>query len=90
MSQLDILKCYQTPPPPRDYVLPSLIAGTVGSIISPGGQGKSMLALQLAHHITGFADLLGLGEYGIGRVVYLSAEDGADILHERLFEIGTA
>jgi RecA-family ATPase len=47
-----------------------------------------MLALMLAHQIAGFIDLLGLGEYPIGRVVYLSAEDGADILHERLYQIG--
>ena len=86
--RLDVLKCYTTEPPPRDYVLPSLITGTVGSIVSPGGQGKSMLALMLAHQIAGFVDLLGLGELPIGRVIYLSAEDGSDILHERLHEIG--
>jgi regulatory protein RepA len=85
---IDILKCYQTEPPPLDFVLPSLLSGTVGSIVSPGGQGKSMLALQLAHHISGFVDMLGLGEYPIGRVVYLSAEDGGNILHHRLYEIG--
>jgi regulatory protein RepA len=86
--RIDVLKCYQTEPPPLDFVLPSLLSGTVGSIVSPGGQGKSMLALMLAHHIAGFCDLLGLGEYPIGQAVYLSAEDGSDILHSRLYEIG--
>lgn len=86
--KIDILNCYETEPPPLDFVLPSLLSGTVGSIISPGGQGKSMLALLLAHHIAGFCDLLELGEYPIGQAVYLSAEDGSTILHHRLHEIG--
>jgi regulatory protein RepA len=86
--KLDVLNCYATEPPALDFVLPSLLSGTVGSIVSPGGQGKSMLALMLAHHIAGFCDLLGLGEYPIGHAVYLSAEDGSTILHHRLHEIG--
>lgn len=86
---IDLIKCYETEPAPLDFVLPSLVSGTVGSIISPGGQGKSMLALMLAHHIAGFCDLLGLGEYPIGRAVYLSGEDGGNILHHRLYAIGS-
>lgn len=85
---IDIIACYSTPPKPRDYVLPGLIPGTVGSIVSPGGQGKSMLALQLAHHVAGGVDMLGLGKLHTGPVSYLSAEDGGDILHERLHAIG--
>src|SRR5437588_12323363 len=86
---IDILKCYQTEPPPRDYVLPGLIPGTVGSIVSPGGQGKSILALILAHLVAGDIDLLDLGIFPTGRVVYLSAEDNEDIIHERLYHIGS-
>src|ERR1700753_3144060 len=85
---IDILHCYSEKPKPRDYVLPSLVHGTTGSIISPGGQGKSMLALLLVHHVACGADLLGLGQFHKGKAVYLSAEDSRDIIHERLYEIG--
>lgn len=88
MKNVDIALCYSTPPKPREYVLPSLLPGTVGSIVSPGGLGKSMLAIELAHCIAGGVDLLGLGPLNGGRVTYLSAEDGNDILHDRLHAIG--
>lgn len=86
---LDLIRCYQTTPKPREYVLPGLIPGTVGSIVSPGGQGKSMLALMLAHHVAGGVDLLNFGRFHTGPTVYLSAEDSEDILHERLHELGS-
>lgn len=86
---IDIMGCYSTSPRPREYVLPGMIPGTAGSIVSPGGQGKSMLALMLAHCVAGKVDFLGLGEQHQGRAVYLSAEDGSDILHERLHAIGS-
>lgn len=85
---VDIMSCYTTKPPVREYVLPGLIAGVAGSIVSPGGQGKSMLSLMLAHCIAGGVDLLGLGQLKSGPVAYLSAEDGGDVLHERLHAIG--
>jgi RecA-family ATPase len=85
---IDILKCYQTEPKPREYILPGLVPATVGSIVSPGGQGKSVLALTLAHLVGGGTDLLNFGTFPTGRVVYLSAEDSEDILHERLYYIG--
>jgi RecA-family ATPase len=86
---IDVLKCYQTEPQSRDYVLPGMTPGTVGSIVSPGGQGKSILALILAHLVAGGVDLLDLGTFPIGKVVYLSAEDNEDIIHERLYHIGS-
>lgn len=86
---IDILRCYQTEPKPRNYILPGLIPGTVGSIVSPGGQGKSVLALMLAHLVAGGVDLLDFGIFPMGRVVYLSAEDNEDIIHERLYHIGS-
>jgi len=86
---IDILHCYETPPKPREYVLPGLLPGTVGSIVAPGGTGKSMLALEFAHYVASGADLTGLGvQQHTGRVTYLSCEDGADILHERLHAMG--
>jgi regulatory protein RepA len=86
---IDIFKCYQTEPKPREYILPGLVPATVGSIVSPGGQGKSILALMLAHLVGGGADLLNFGTFPTGRVVYLSAEDNEDTLHERLYHIGS-
>lgn len=86
---VDILKCYQTEPKPREYILPGLVPATVGSIVSPGGQGKSILALMLAHLVGGGIDLLDFGTFPTGRIVYLSAEDSEDILHERLYHIGS-
>jgi regulatory protein RepA len=85
----DWKRAFSTEPNPREYVLPGLIPGTVGSIVSPGGQGKSILALMLACLVGGGIDLLELGTFSIGNAVYLSAEDSEDILDERIFHIGT-
>lgn len=84
----DWRKAFSTEPKSREYVLPGLIPGTVGSIVSPGGQGKSILALMLACLVGGGIDLLELGTFQMGNVVYLSAEDSEDILDERIFYIG--
>ncbi len=81
-------KFFSTEPKPREYVLPGLMPGTVGSIVSPGGQGKSILALMLSCLVGGGIDLLDLGTFPMGNVVYLSAEDNEDILHERIFHVG--
>lgn len=85
----DWKKAFATEPKARDYVLPGLISGTVGSIVSPGGQGKSMLALMLSCLVGGGIDLLELGTFPMGNTVYLSAEDDADTLDERIFHIGS-
>ena len=58
---IDILASFTELPPPIDYVLPNMVAGTVGALVSPGGAGKSMLALQLAAQIAGGPDLLEVG-----------------------------
>ena len=50
---LNLISAFTELPPPIDYVLPNMVAGTVGAIVSPGGVGKSMLALQLAAQIAG-------------------------------------
>lgn len=88
MSTIDIFNCYSNTPKPREFVLPGLLPGIVGSIVSPGGAGKSFLALLMAHCIAGNTDLLGFGNFHQGRVIYFSAEDGEDVLHERLHAIG--
>jgi len=45
---LDLQAAFTEPPKPIDFVLPGLAVGCVGALVSPGGAGKSMLALQLA------------------------------------------
>lgn len=74
-NPINILEAFAAAPPPLDYVLPNMVAGTVGALVSPGGAGKSMLALQLAAQIAGGPDLLGVGELPTGPVIYLPAED---------------
>ncbi|RWT33076.1 helicase RepA family protein [Aeromonas caviae] len=85
---IDILAAFTDLPAPIDYVLPNMVAGTVGGIVSPGGAGKSMLALQVAAQIAGGPDLLGLGELPTGPVVYLPAEDPPVAIHHRLHAFG--
>lgn len=88
---IDILRAFEETPPPLDFVLPGLLAGTVGSIVSPGGAGKSMLALELAVLVTTGTDLSGFGG-GVarhtGKVVFLAAEDPEDAIRHRLHALG--
>jgi len=86
-AALDIEKCANEKPPVLDFVLPGFLAGTVGSLISPGGAGKSMLTLELAceiaagqHHLTGI-------QKKSGKVLYLAGEDCAQVLHHRIHNI---
>lgn len=85
---LDLMAAFTELPPPLDYVLPNMVAGTVGALVSPGGAGKSMLALQLAAQIAGGTDLLEVGELPTGLVVYLPAEDPPTAIHHRLHALG--
>ncbi|MES9844141.1 MAG: helicase RepA family protein [Candidatus Sedimenticola sp. 6PFRAG5] len=89
LEPINILEAFTTSPPPLDYVLPNMVAGTVGAIVSPGGTGKSMLALQLAMQIAGGPDLLGLGAMPTGQVVYLPAEDPPVAIIQRMYALGT-
>lgn len=86
---LDLMAAFSEPPLPIDYVLPNMVAGTVGALVSPGGAGKSMLILQLAAQIAGGPDLLEIGEMPTGGVVYLPAEDPSVAIHHRLHALGT-
>jgi len=84
----DLRSAFIEPPKPLDFVLPGLPVGCVGALVSPGGVGKSMLALQLAMQIAGGPDWIGLGKLGRGTVLYLPAEDPWPVLHQRLFALG--
>ena len=87
--RLDITAAFATEPKPLDFVLPGMLAGTVGALVSPGGAGKSMMALQLATLVAGGANLAGFdAEIPHGRVVILAAEDPAEALAHRLHALG--
>ncbi|MBP0048844.1 AAA family ATPase [Marinobacterium sp. AK62] len=85
---IDILTAFTEAPPAIDYVLPNMAAGTVGSLISPGGAGKSMLILQLIAQVAGGPDLLEIGQLPVGPVIYLPAEDPPAVIHHRLHALG--
>ncbi|NHI00684.1 MULTISPECIES: helicase RepA family protein [Gammaproteobacteria] len=85
---LDLMAAFSEAPLPLDYVLPNMVSGTVGALVSPGGAGKSMLALQLATQIAGGPDLLEVGEFPVGQVIYLPAEDPPAAIHHRLHALG--
>lgn len=76
--------------PDLDFVLPGLLAGSVGMIVGQGAVGKSMLALQIGLGIAAG------GDYGSiagglwtparsGPVTIIAGEDPAEILQERLY-----
>jgi len=81
---LDLSRALSCEPPALDFVLPGLVAGTVGSIVAPGATGKSWLALQLAAQIAAGIDLAGIGEQKRGKALLLAAEDPAPVLWQRL------
>jgi RecA-family ATPase len=70
--------------PQLDFVLPGLVAGTVGMLMAAGGTGKSILALELAIAVAGGPDLLNLGVSRLGRVLVVAAEDPLHVLAVRL------
>lgn len=88
---IDIEAALSGPPPVLDFVIPGLLAGTVGAVVSQGGVGKSNMTLQVAASVATGLDLLGFGKTSPdwkpgepGRVVFLTAEDPAEILTIRL------
>lgn len=85
---LDLQVAFSESPSPIDFVLPGLPVGCVGALVSPGGAGKSMLALQLAIQIADGPDWLELGKLERGSVLYLPAEHPRPVLHHRLFTLG--
>lgn len=91
MSRIDILNAFSSEPARQDFVLPGFLVGTVGALISPGGAGKSFLALQLAAAIAGGtaqANTTGLAIHGQGKVLYLNLEDPPEEIQRRLFYLG--
>lgn len=84
---LNLEYLYATEPPPKDFVLPGLLAGTVGGLCSPGGTGKSMWILCAAMCVASplaNAALLQLPIEKHGPVVVLNAEDPSTEVHHRM------
>lgn len=84
-KRLDLRNVFSSAPPPLDFVLPGMIAGTVGALVAQGGAGKSWIALELAAAVAGGPDLLEIGIETKGPVLYLPAEDPELALRHRLF-----
>lgn len=91
---IDIFRALTTEPAPLDFVLPGLLRGTVGALVSSGGLGKSWLLLQLAVQLAAGVDSLAIGgewaQMKGGAVLYLPAEDPAEIIHHRLRALALA
>ena len=89
MNTLNVRNCFDEVPGAIDYVLPGMIQGTVGALISPGGHGKSFLSLELAIQIASGADVMAWGQkLTTGKVAYLAGEDPQVALHARLHHLG--
>ncbi len=88
--RLDVRAALTAPPPNLDYVLPGLLAATVGALVGPGASGKTMLLMQTACDIAAGAPIGGgiltTGFlYGEGApVVLVFAEESRAVMHHRL------
>lgn len=88
---IDIESAITSEPPEIDFVLPGLIAGTVGSIIAPGATGKGYLALALGFSLAARLPLCG-GVFErpkkAGCAVLFCGEDKAIELQRRIHAFG--
>lgn len=89
LPRINIKDAFTQTPEPLDFVLPGMIAGTVGALIAPGGAGKSWFALEVAIALTGGPDFLGIGINQTGDVLYLSAEDPELAITHRLHAVAS-
>lgn len=88
-----IRSAFTDQPPALDFVLPGFLLGSVGALISPGGTGKSWLALEIAVALASGIDIAGLwtqapASLSLGSTVYLAAEDPPEIIAHRLHALG--
>ena len=90
VQKINIRSAFGTHPAPLDFVLPGLLSGTVGVVVSPGGTGKSYLMLESAVGIgigRDFNNLWGQTPH-MGKVVYIAGEDPEEVITRRLYTIG--
>lgn len=92
-KQIDITNFFSSKPVPFDMVLPGFVKGKAGSLISPGGVGKSWFVLEAATCIA-TANIAGgniMRFHGLvpGETLILSAEDDAQVMHHRLHALGS-
>ena len=85
---LDLHAAFSTKPRDPDFVLPGLVAGTVGALVSPGATGKSFWALEVAAAVAGGGDMVAAGVSAHGRVLVIAAEDPVPILALRVHNMG--
>lgn len=91
MAVVNVMRSFREKPKPLNFVLPGIIAGTVGAIVSPGGAGKSMFALELAAYKACGVDMTGFcrdADFPLGRVAFLAAEDPPEAIEHRIYAIG--
>lgn len=84
MKLLSILGLISTAPKPLKFVFDGLLEGTVGVLAAAGGSGKSFFALQLACQIASGSEITGFTNLQKGKVIYLSLEDSATVIHNRI------
>lgn len=87
---LNIRSALASAPPALDFVLPGLLSGTAGTIVGSGGVGKTSLLLQLSMALSSNMPLAGQifsMESQPARVVFVAAEESADIMRIRLHAI---
>ncbi len=87
-DQIDVMDCFARKPPDYDFIVPGFLTGTVGLLVSPGGVGKSMLAMQTAAAIATGKDMMKLGVDKTGDCLVIVGEDPAVALHHRLHDLG--
>lgn len=89
-KRLDLASYFTNTPPALDFIWPGFLRGTIGALVAAGSTGKSFWALEAAMCVASpeaNAALLQLDVSSHGRVLYLNAEDGPDVLWHRLHAI---
>jgi RecA-family ATPase len=93
IRRLNIRSALANAPPALDFVLPGLLSGTAGTIVGSGGVGKTTLLLQLSMALSSNmpvgGHILSMARQP-SRVVFVAAEESADIMRIRLHAINAS